>query len=234
MNDIAPSTGDPQVDRSDQAEAVTAVIRGAVDRAQFDIDQLVAGSLRAGTQLKRRRRAAAATSGLLGVAAAVLAVQAWSGGWTTTTSPTDVQPAWSPSQSPTRDETCPSAPGERPTLHAPPVPNPPQAGERGCDRAIVSSGSLVPVRLGPDGLGAGWTCTAPADDKFECSRSGDTVAVTLRDADTRSAHTSDAGKRTSATTFSTEVYGDHFATVDRVAGTPDLAELAGLLVWEDS
>ncbi len=215
----------------DDDHEVATIIRGTRVDVPTDVERLVATSLRIGARIRRRRRLAVAACSVTGVAALVGATL-----WTTGLNASDapIGPASVPSASSSAagaDDPCTSGAGRPAAASAPRAVTPPPPDGPCLDTA--SPRQELPVRLGPAGQRAGWTCTPPADEKFTCLRGDASVVVNLRDARLHRAYTSDPSKQTSASTYVGAVHGDHFVTLDAVTGTPDLAAVADHLIWED-
>ena len=149
-----------------------------------DLDRLVAASTRAGVRIRLRRRVGVSVAAAAGVAAVAAGAAMIAGG-------TNGQPAgggvgFAAEPSPTR--TAAPTPSTPPTQQIAP--------------------ESAPFRV----TASGWTCTEPADEKFDCTKGADTVHVVWRDASSHADYA--AGTPDKSADWVSKVHHGVFVTVD--------------------
>ena len=188
-------------------EDLTRLLHERVSGVEPDLAERAAAGVRTGHRIRRRRQLGAAAGSALGVAAIVGLGLALSPG-------SDASDTVGPGFA---DDPTSVPPSNQATPDATPSSSPTQP-----------AGQVLPVTL----EAPGWECQPPADEKFICTKGGDTVLVTVRTANFHNDYLHNPSK-VSPDQFVSDVHQGVFATVVRSPGdsATDLAALGAALVW---
>lgn len=187
-------------------------LRDRVRDEHPDLDRLVDGSTRAGTRIRRRRQAGATLAAAAAVAAVAVGGQQLLGddGTTTRGPGFATAPSSATPPDPGQDISEKELAGHLGRLTA--IQS--QAAER-ADEVRAQREHLVAVTA------EGWTCTDPADAKFDCTNGTDSVHLVWRDAASRPKYLGPDGNGPDS--FVSEAHRGIFVTVDPAPGTPAAA-----------